>query len=300
MIKTLITIVGPTGIGKTALSIAFAKAYSTHIISCDSRQFYKEMSIGTAVPSAEELSEAPHHFIQNKSIHERFTVGDFEKEALEIITKLFEANDVLIMVGGSALYEKAVTHGLDEFQAVSEEIKQHVQEKYEQRGLLWLQDELRLLDPVYFEEVDVQNAQRLLRAVSFIKSSGKKFSEQRTAKAKQRPFNVVKIGLEAARETLYNRINLRVDDMVAAGLIEEAISLEPHKELNALQTVGYREIYDSIATGSSMDDAISLIKQNTRRFAKRQLTWYRKETDVTWFNYKTCYTEIVEQVRKLL
>ncbi len=300
MIKTLITIVGPTGIGKTALSIAFAKAYSTHIISCDSRQFYKEMSIGTAVPSAEELSEAPHHFIQNKSIHERFTVGDFEKEALEIITKLFEANDVLIMVGGSALYEKAVTHGLDEFQAVSEEIKQHVQEKYEQRGLLWLQDELRILDPVYFEEVDVQNAQRLLRAVSFIKSSGKKFSEQRTAKAKQRPFNVVKIGLEAARETLYNRINLRVDDMVAAGLIEEAISLEPHKELNALQTVGYREIYDSIATGSCMDDAISLIKQNTRRFAKRQLTWYRKETDVTWFNYKTCYTEIVEQVRKLL
>ncbi|MDP5101412.1 MAG: tRNA (adenosine(37)-N6)-dimethylallyltransferase MiaA [Nonlabens sp.] len=300
MIKTLITIVGPTGIGKTALSIAFAKAYSTHIISCDSRQFYKEMSIGTAVPSAEELSEVPHHFIQNKSIHERFTVGDFEKEALEIITKLFEANDVLIMVGGSALYEKAVTHGLDEFQAVSEEIKQHVQEKYEQRGLLWLQDELRILDPVYFEEVDVQNAQRLLRAVSFIKSSGKKFSEQRTAKAKQRPFNVVKIGLEAARETLYNRINLRVDDMVAAGLIEEAISLEPHKELNALQTVGYREIYDSIATGSSMDDAISLIKQNTRRFAKRQLTWYRKETDVTWFNYKTCYTEIVEQVRKLL
>lgn len=300
MIKTLITIVGPTGIGKTALSIAFAKAYSTHIISCDSRQFYKEMSIGTAVPSAQELSEVPHHFIQNKSIHERFTVGDFEKEALEIITKLFEVNDVLIMVGGSALYEKAVTHGLDEFPAVSEEIKQHVQEKYEQRGLLWLQDELRLLDPVYFEEVDLQNAQRLLRAVSFIKSSGQKFSEQRTAKAKQRPFNIVKIGLEAARETLYNRINLRVDAMVAAGLIEEVISLEPHKELNALQTVGYREIYDSIATGSSMEDAIALIKQNTRRFAKRQLTWYRKETDVTWFNYKTCHTEIVEQVRKLL
>lgn len=300
MSKTLITIVGPTGIGKTALSIAFAKAYSTHILSCDSRQFYKEMTIGTAVPSPEELRAAPHHFIQSKSIHERFTVGDFEKEGMVLLETLFREHDVVIMVGGSALYEKAITHGLDDFPEVSETIKAQVQEAYEQYGISWLQQELLRLDPVYYHEVDIKNAQRLLRAVSCIQASGKTFSEQRTAAAKTRFFKVLKIGLNAPREELYERINKRVDSMVQAGLLEEATGLREHKKLNALQTVGYRELYDALENNSSLDEAIALIKQNTRRFAKRQLTWYRKEPEVHWFSYRTCHTDIVEHVRKLL
>jgi len=300
MSKTLITIVGPTGIGKTALSIAFAKAYKTHIVSCDSRQFYKEMTIGTAVPTKEELKAAPHHFIQSKSIHVRFTVGDFEKEGISLLTELFEQHDVVIMVGGSALYEKAITHGLDDFEPVPEKIKQSLTASYEQQGLVWLQEELLRLDPAYYKTVDLNNAQRLLRAVSAITASGNKFSEQRTGTAKKRLFTLVKIGLEAPRDELYARINQRVDDMVANGLLAEVKKLEPYKHLNALQTVGYSEFYNAQKRNLSQEESIALVKQNTRRFAKRQLTWYRKDTSVTWFNFRTCHTVIVEQARKLL
>jgi tRNA dimethylallyltransferase len=300
MNKTLITIVGPTGIGKTALSIAFAKAYKTQIISCDSRQFYKEMSIGTAVPNKDELNAAPHHYIQSKSIHERFTVGDFEKEGIALLAALFTDHDVVIMVGGSALYERAITHGLDDFPEVPEGLKLQLQVSYEQHGLSWLQEELLRIDPEYYETVDINNAHRLLRAVSAITASGNKFSQIRTATAKQRLFKVIKIGLEAPREELYERINQRVEHMVANGLLEEVKNLEPHKDLNALQTVGYREFYNASTNNQTVESAVALVKQNTRRFAKRQITWYRKDTDVTWFYYKTCPNAIVEQVRELL
>lgn len=300
MNKTLITIVGPTGIGKTALSIAFAKAYTTEILSCDSRQFYKEMTIGTAVPTQDELTAAPHHFIQTKSIHERFTVGDFEKEGIALLDQLFKKHDTVIMVGGSALYEKAITHGLDDFPSVPEEIKTALQESYERNGLEWLQNTLLFLDPVYYAQVDLKNAHRILRAVSLIQASGTPFSKLRTAAMKQRNFKVIKIGLEAPREELYERINKRVDLMIANGLLAEVESLAPFKNLTALQTVGYSEFYNARTSGRTNKEAIALVKQNTRRFAKRQLTWYRKETDVLWFNYKTRHTEIVQRVHDMI
>ncbi len=299
MNRTLITIVGPTGIGKTALSIAFAKAYNTAIISCDSRQFYKEMTIGTAVPSIQELQAAPHYFIQDRSIHEPLTVGDFEKEAITVLERLFKSNDVIIMVGGSPLFEKAVTHGLDDFPDVPQTIKDEVEFLYKEQGLPWLQEQLKELDPDYYHTVDRNNHRRLIRAVSFVKATGIPFSAQRTEETKKRPFKVLKIGLEADRETIYNRINTRVDAMVAAGLLDEVKTLESYKHLSSLQTVGYKEFYDAPETQTTAE-TIERVKQHSRQFAKRQLTWYRKDDTVTWFNYNTPHTAIIKKVHGVL
>lgn len=299
MNKTLITIVGPTGIGKTALSIAFAKAYNTAIISCDSRQFYKEMTIGTAVPTEEELQAAPHYFIQDRSIHEPFSVGDFEKEVIGLLNLLFKSHDILIMVGGSALFEKAITHGLDEFPEVNENIKNEVELLYEKHGLEWLQTELNQLDPAYYKTVDLNNHRRLIRAVSFVKATGIPFSAQRSEAAKPRPFKVLKIGLQADRPELYNLINLRVDAMIDAGLLDEVKALEPFKQLNALQTVGYKEFYEAPRT-QTITQTVELVKQHSRQFAKRQMTWYRRDETVKWFNYKTPHTAIIETVHGVL
>jgi tRNA dimethylallyltransferase len=298
--KTLLCIVGPTGIGKTALSIAFAKAYNTSIISSDSRQFYKEMTIGTAVPEKEELEAAPHYFIQDRSIHENYSVGDFERDVMEKLPELFKKNDLVVMVGGSALYEKAVTHGLDVLPDVPLEIQEELKEKFEVKGIVWLQEELKKNDPEYFKTIDIHNAHRLLRAVSIFRASGKKISELRTGKAQERNFNILKIGLEADREDLYNRINHRVDLMLERGLEKEAEQLKDHKELNALQTVGYKELFAYFAGTCDFTEAVRLIKRNTRRFAKRQLTWYRKDESVTWYHHKTRHTEIVQRVSEKL
>lgn len=298
--KTLLCIVGPTGIGKTALSIAFAKAYNTSIISSDSRQFYKEMTIGTAVPEPEELAAATHYFIQDRSILEDYSVGDFERDVVALLPTLFEKNDVVIMVGGSALYEKAVTHGLDQFPDVSIEIQDSLREEFENKGITWLQEELQEIDPEYYNTVDIHNAHRLLRAIGIYRASGEKMSDLRSGDAQKRDFKVIKIGLEADREDLYERINRRVDIMLERGLEEEARHMLPHQDLNALQTVGYKEFFGYFTEEYSRDEAIRLIKRNTRRFAKRQLTWYRKDTSVKWFHYETRHTDIVQRVSDLL
>ncbi len=300
MTKTLICIVGPTAIGKTALSIAFAKAYKAAIISSDSRQFYKEMTIGTAVPEIEELDAAPHYFIQDRSIFEDYSVGDFERDVMKLLPQLFAKNDVVIMVGGSALYEKAVTHGLDDLPDVPIEIHQEIKNDYENKGLSWLQEELKKIDPEYYEMVDIHNSHRLIRAIGIFRASGKKMNELRTGKAQKRNFEVLKIGLIADREELYERINKRVDLMIARGLEEEAQKLYDYKHLNALQTVGYKEFFAYFDQAYDLNEAIRLIKRNTRRFAKRQLTWYRKDMDVIWFHYKTRHTEIVQRVSEKL
>jgi tRNA dimethylallyltransferase len=298
--KTLLCIVGPTGIGKTALSIAFAKAYQTSIISSDSRQFYKEMTIGTAVPEKEELEAAPHYFIQDRSIHEDYSVGDFERDVMKILPVLFENNDLVIMVGGSALYEKAVTYGLDDLPVVPTDIQEELKSALKINGLIWLQKELKKNDPAYFETVDICNSHRLLRAIGIFRASGKKMNELRSGIAQSRNFKIIKIGLEADRDDLYDRINKRVDLMLARGLEEEVQLLNDHKTLNALQTVGYKEFFEYFTGAYDYNEAVRLIKRNTRRFAKRQLTWYRKDKNVTWFHYKTRHTEIVQRVSENL
>ncbi|AGC78712.1 tRNA dimethylallyltransferase [Nonlabens dokdonensis] len=298
--KTLLCIVGPTAIGKTALSIAFAKAYNTAIISSDSRQFYKEMTIGTAVPEKEELDAATHYFIQDRSIFDDYSVGDFERDVIQLLPKLFTQNDVVVMVGGSALYEKAVTYGLDDLPDVPHEIQQEIKAEFENKGISWLQEEVQKNDAEYFETVDIHNSHRLIRAIGIFRVSGKKMNELRTGKAQKRNFNIVKIGLTAEREELYERINKRVDIMIDRGLEQEARELFPHKNLNALQTVGYKEFFDYFENSYDYDEAVRLIKRNTRRFAKRQLTWYRKDESVKWFHYKTRHTEIVQRVSKKL
>ncbi|WP_313384016.1 tRNA (adenosine(37)-N6)-dimethylallyltransferase MiaA [Chishuiella sp.] len=285
-IKTLISIVGPTAIGKTHLAIEIAKYYSSEIISCDSRQFFKEMKIGTAVPSDEELNEVEHHFIQNKSIHEKYSVGDFERHGLNFIEDFFIKNDICVMVGGSGLYEKAITVGFDDFPDVDPKIREQLNNELEEFGIEKLQEELKQVDPNYFNEVDIYNKQRVIRALEIYRSSGSPFSKFRNNNLNKRTFNIIKIGLELPREEMYDRINQRVDIMINEGLVEEAKSLFHLKELNALQTVGYRELFDYFEEKISLDFAIEEIKKNTRRFAKRQMTWFKKDKTVTWFSPK--------------
>lgn len=281
--KYLITIIGPTAIGKTALSIQLAHAIDCEIISCDSRQFFREMTIGTAVPDAEELAAATHHFIHNKSIFENYTVGDFEKEALARLDQLFEKNDFAIMVGGSGLYVDAVLKGLDEFPEIDESVRGNLTAEYERLGISYLQSELAKRDPEYFKQVDIHNPQRLMRALEVGIGTGKPYSSFRKNKTNQRNFIPIVIGLDAPREIIYDRIDKRVDIMVKEGLVEEARNLYPYRELNALQTVGYRELFDYFERKISLEVAIEDIKKNTRRFAKRQLTWFKRNESAVWF-----------------
>lgn len=294
----LVCIVGPTAIGKTKLSIELAQALQTEIISADSRQFFKEMSIGTAVPSSEELQSAPHHFIQNKSIHEFYSVGDFERDALAMLQELYKKHKILILVGGSGLYVDAIINGLDEFPEVSDAVRQALNMEYKTKGIGHLQKELQTSDPAYFKKVDVNNPQRVIRALEVIRSSGLPFSGFRGKKHVERPFNSIYIGLEAPREVIYERINKRVDKMMDLGLLEEANSLLPYKDLNALQTVGYKELFEYFENRSTLEQAIDLIKRNTRRFAKRQGTWFRKNPQINWFNYTTPVETIISFIKK--
>ena len=300
MEKYLIVIAGPTGIGKTNLSISIAKKYNTDIISCDSRQFYKEMTIGTAVPSKEELNSAKHYFIQNKSITENYSVGDFERDAIELLEKLFKKHQVLIMVGGSGLYVDAVVKGLDSFPIVPNDVRKQLKSEFEEKGIESLQNELKELDPDYYKQVDIQNTQRVIRALEVCRASGKPFSSFRKNKNPNRNFDTLYIGLTAEREVIYERINQRVDLMIEYGLVEEVEKLKAFRHLNALQTVGYRELFDYFDGKLTLEEAISEIKKNTRRFAKRQGTWFRKNTTIEWFDNKTPLLEIENYIKKAL
>ncbi|SDZ96717.1 tRNA (adenosine(37)-N6)-dimethylallyltransferase MiaA [Psychroflexus halocasei] len=293
----LISVIGPTAIGKTSLAIQLAKHFDTEILSSDSRQFYKEMQIGTAVPSQEELSTAKHHFIQHKSIHDTYTVGDFEKEALATLEKLFKEKSVAIMVGGSGLYEKAVTKGLDHFPDVDKNIFNELNEEHRKNGIERLANKLIELDPDYAKNVDLENHQRVIRALSICLSTGKRFSDFLGQTENKRHFRNIIVGLDADRRIIYDRINQRVDMMLKNGLLEEAKSLEKHKSLNALNTVGYKELFKFMDGNVSLEKAIENIKTNTRRFAKRQLTWYRKDDRVNWFNYQKTPKEIIEKLK---
>ncbi|GIM60735.1 tRNA dimethylallyltransferase [Capnocytophaga canis] len=292
--KKLITVVGPTAIGKTRLAIALAKHFNTEIISCDSRQFFKEMSIGTAVPNSFELEQAPHHFIQHKSIHEPYSVGDFERDAIELLNQLFEKQNIVIMVGGSGLYVNAVTQGLDDFPEVSSAIREELNQNYAQQGIGYLQELLKKLDFQQYQKMDIQNPQRMIRSLEVCLASGKPYSSFLKQTEIKRNFSVIEIGLTADRDIVYDRINQRVELMLEQGLLCEAQNLYPYKHLNALQTVGYRELFDFFDCKCSFDFAIEEIKKNTRRFAKRQYTWFRKNTNVQWFDYKVDIRDVFE------
>lgn len=281
--KTLIVVVGPTAIGKTSLAIALAKQYQTEVISADSRQFFKEMSIGTAKPSEEELAEVPHHFINSHSITQLFSTGDFEIQALTLMEKLFIDHNILIMVGGSGLYINAICNGLDEMPEIDLNIRKQLNQQFADEGIEAIRTRLAKLDAEYFAKVDQSNPQRMIRGLEVVLSTGQKLSSFLTANKKERPFNIIKIGLNTDREKLYQQINHRVDLMIENGLVEEVKSLEPYKNLNALKTVGYSEIFDYLEYKTDLPIAIDKIKQNTRRFAKRQLTWFRKDPETTWF-----------------
>ena len=294
--KYLITIIGPTAIGKTALSIALAKHFGCEIISCDSRQFFKEMTIGTAVPSEQELASAPHHFIHNKSIFDNYTVGHFEKEAVHTLDQLFIRNDCAVMVGGSGLYVDAVLKGFDDFPEIDTAVRTEVTQNYEKFGITYLQEELRQHDPGYFAIVAKENPQRMMRALEVCLGSGKPYSSFLNQKKNTRNFIPVIIGLEAERPVIYDRINQRVDIMMQQGLLAEAQQLYPHRHLNALQTVGYRELFQYLDGNYTLDFAVEEIKKNTRRFAKRQLTWFKRMENARWFDYAEPENTIIDYI----
>jgi tRNA dimethylallyltransferase len=298
--KYLITIVGPTAIGKTSLSIALAQHFNCEIISCDSRQFYKEMTIGTAVPNELELSSAKHHFVHNKSIFESYNVGDFEKEAISKLNELYKTNDFAILVGGSGLYVDAILKGFDDIPEIDKSIRDAVMSEFDINGIGYLQEYLKKLDQNYYSELTQKNPQtllnpqRMMRFVEVCIGTGKPYSSFINQKKNQRSFTPILIGLEAKREIIYNRINQRVDIMMNEGLLAEAKKVYPQKELNALQTVGYKELFSYFDNEIALEFAIEEIKKNTRRFAKRQLTWFKRNPETKWFEYDVNKEEIVE------
>ncbi len=294
--NTLITIVGATAIGKTALSIKLAQHFNCNIISCDSRQFYKEMTIGTAVPDADELATAPHHFIQNRSIFEDYSVGQFEKDALAKLDELFAENPIQIMVGGSGLYVDAVLKGFDEFPDVAPQIRIDLTAELENKGIECLQQQLKELDIETYNTIAIDNPHRLIRALEICIGTGKTYSSFKNKPKAPRNFQTIKIGLKADREIMYDRINRRVDIMIENGLIEEAQKLHQHKELNALQTVGYRELFEYFDGNFTKEFAIEEIKKNSRRFAKRQGTWFRKDPEIIWFDFQEDVNNIIATI----
>ncbi len=298
--NTLITIVGPTAIGKTALSILLANHFKSDIISCDSRQFYKEMTIGTAVPESEELAAAKHHFIQDRSIFNDYNVGQFERDALTKLDNLFKENPVQIMVGGSGLYVDAVLKGLDYFPEVDKQIRIDLTKELEEKGIESLQEKLKKLDLETYNTIALDNPHRIMRALEICIGTNTPYATFKNKPKAPRNFNSIKIGLTADREIIYSRINQRVDLMIANGLLEEAKALHQHKKLNALQTVGYRELFSFFEGDFTKEFAISEIKKNTRRFAKRQITWFKKDSETFWFDYKTDINTIIKTIEETI
>lgn len=300
MDKVLISIVGPTAIGKTRLSIVLANHFKTEIISADSRQFFKEMQIGTAAPTAEELAAAPHHFIHHKSVTDHYNVGAFEKDALNRLDSLFEKHDVVIMVGGSGLYVDAVTKGLDDFPDVDPEIRKDLNKTFEQKGLEPLQKKLKALDPNSFESIAIENPHRIIRALEICIGTGKPYSSFLKNKINERSFKTITVGLTADRKLIYDRINERVDMMMHEGLLEEVKALEKYKSENALNTVGYKEVFKYWEGDWDLETAVSEIKKNSRRFAKRQLTWFKRNEATLWFDHDTNPEQIIAMIEQEL
>lgn len=297
--KTLLVIAGPTAIGKTTLAIRLAQHYKCDILSADSRQFYREMNIGTAKPDAEELAAAKHHFIDSLSIQNSYSIGDFERDGLRKLEEIFQTNDMAILVGGSGMYIKALCEGLDDFPNVPEEVTLGLEKEFEELGLSPLYDELKEKDREYFLEVDRANPRRILRALGIIRATGKTFSSFRMRNISPRPFRCVHVALTADREKLYERINLRVDKMLEAGLLEEVKKLSPHQDLKSLQTVGYQEFFRHFDGEISLEEAVELVKRNSRRYAKRQMTWFRNQQPAkgTWHYFVANeFDKIVELV----
>ena len=291
--KRLIVISGATAIGKTALSIQLAQHFNSEIISADSRQFYKELKIGAAPPSEKELAKVKHHFIQHLSVKDDYNVGLFEKDAIALLHNLFKKTDILIMVGGSGLYMDAVCNGLDTFPEVDEKIKKELIAEYKNKGITFLQDELKKRDPVYFDIVDINNPQRLIRALAVIRESRKPFSSFRNKTSAKRDFKISHFSLEMEREKLYERINRRVDLMMEEELLKEVENLIPYKNKNALQTVGYKELFSYFDGEISLEEAINKIKQNTRRFAKRQISWFKREENIQHVSCENAFEKII-------
>jgi len=298
--KYLISIIGPTAIGKTTLAIELARYFNTEIISSDSRQFYKEMSIGTAVPDIEELAAVPHHFIQDRSILQDYTVGDFERDAVAKIAELHRQHQVLVMTGGSGLYVDAVLRGFDAFPELDPAIRRDLKELFRKKGMSVLQEKLKILDPETYRKIDLENSQRVIRALEVCLGTGMPYSSFLTDQVSQRNFIPIKIGLTAPRDQVYDRINRRVNQMMDQGLLEEVKNLVPYKDLNALQTVGYKELFLYLEGQSSLAFAVEEIKKNSRRFAKRQYTWFNKDKEICWFDYDIPPKEILLYIENFI
>jgi len=284
MSKTLLVITGPTGVGKTAVSIEIALHFNTEIVSCDSRQIFKELSIGTAVPSPRELETVPHHFIQTHSIADNYNASRYEAEALHKLENLFVKHDIILLVGGSMLYIDAVYKGIDEMPDADPEIRAALKKQLSEEGIESLRRQLKKIDPAYYSQVDLKNPARIIHALEISLLTGKPYSAFRTNPKKERPFNVIFVGLNIDRGLLHQRIDKRVDEMIAAGLIDEARKVYPQKHLTALNTVGYRELFRWFDGEISREKAIELIKRNSRRYARKQITWFRRNENMRWFN----------------
>ncbi|BAV95271.1 tRNA (adenosine(37)-N6)-dimethylallyltransferase MiaA [Ichthyobacterium seriolicida] len=297
--KYLIAVLGPTAIGKTTLSIRLAKYFNTEIISCDSRQFFKELKIGAAPPSDFELSQVNHHFIANKSICDHYDVGLFENEGLLVLREIFQRKDIVIMVGGSGLYANSLIYGLDDFPKIPIEVREDINNKYREKGLSFILEMLEGLDPIYFERVDKSNHMRIIRALGVSIYTGKPYSDYLGKKTKKRFFTSVQIGLNIDRDILYSQIESRVDGMIECGLVQEVESLVKYRDKNALNTVGYKELFKYLDRECSLEESVKEIKKNTRNFAKRQLTWFRKNRDLKWFDPMD-FQEIVKYCKDMI
>lgn len=298
--KSLLLILGPTGVGKTELSLRVADHYGCPILNCDSRQIYRSIPIGTAAPTAEEQARVKHYFVATRDLEEDYNAGQYERDALVLLEDLFKTHEVVVMSGGSMLYADAVCKGLDDLPNVPAEIRQEVKAAYEKGGLEWLQAEVQRLDPDYWEIVDQQNPARLAHCIEMCRMTGKTYSSLRTNPNKERPFRIVKVALERPREVLYDRINRRVEQMVKDGLVEEARAVYPKRQLNSLQTVGYRELFAYFDGEYDLDRAIELIQQNSRHYAKRQMTWFRHDKDIHWLNANESYETNIHLIDDLL
>ena len=295
--KTCVIIVGPTAVGKTSVAVELAQRLHTQIISADSRQCFSELNIGVAKPSPEQLQKVKHYFINSHSIHDDVNAKVFEEYALQNVNNIFKSHDVAVMVGGTGLYVKAFCEGMDEMPAIDDKIRNTIVTNYNNGGIDWLSEEVKKADPVYFSKGEIKNPQRMMRALEVKISTGRSIIEFQSKEKKERDFNIVKIGLELSKEQLHENINTRVDDMMNNGLLTEVKSLSPFKNLNALQTVGYKELFDHLAGELSLNDAIEKIKINTRHYAKRQMTWFKKEKDVKWFKANDSLPAIFEELK---
>jgi len=283
-LPTLLVILGPTGVGKTNISLRLAEHFGCPIVSSDSRQFYRELKIGTAAPTDEQLKRVKHYFIGSHSIFDEYNAGQYEHDAIQLLDELFQKQDVVMLVGGSMMYIDAVCNGMDNIPTVDPEIRAFRQKQYADFGLEFIQNELKLLDPTHFEQVDIQNPKRIIHALEICSMTGKPYSDLRTGERKARNFNILKIGLNRPRPELYERINARVDAMMAEGLLHEAEQFYQYRQLNTLNTVGYKELYEFLDDNQTLDFAVNMIKQDSRRYAKRQMTWFNRDKEIRWFH----------------